>query len=487
MNHTQTHTNDAQAAKKKRKLSPLRVTLIILALLLALSVLKVLLFLTAKPTISVNYAAELDRITKPTDYDPNQNAAFDYQKALDVLLDIPYKIVLGPIQWPGDISQSDRNILEEWLTSNEEALAHVRRGSAKPYCWAEPSSFDSGFLLFRDYPPSPDWDNLRRLATLLNWHAKSEALKGQHKSAFNDIFSSFRLGSHFMGARPAAYQVAGMSHQAVATASAFMILHRRRIDAGTLNYFQQRLEREVFENRKGFDFRGEKLLALDLIQRVFTSNSKGNGHLIPRLIAKHVIPAFDTSGQIATKKELVCDLRRRQREYINIAWTAFTGPDRQQTVEMAEKLFAYYDSLKDQTPWQLYTRGIDPDQQIQDMLKKYIALQPVGWLHTLVRFHQICDTHVSALLATVAILRYKAERGKFPQTLDELLETGYLEELPMDPYSDKPLVYKKTDEDFTLYSIAGDFHDDGGVPSNWGRGGGDQVFWPVQSPEHKHN
>ena len=51
----------------------------------------------------------------------------------------------------------------------------------------------------------------------------------------------------------------------------------------------------------------------------------------------------------------------------------------------------------------------------------------------------------------------------------------------MDPYSDKPLVYKRLDNSFTLYSLGADFDDDGGTPSNWGEGdkGGDAVFWPV--------
>jgi hypothetical protein len=57
--------------------------------------------------------------------------------------------------------------------------------------------------------------------------------------------------------------------------------------------------------------------------------------------------------------------------------------------------------------------------------------------------------------------------------------------LPMDPYSDKTLVYKKTDDDFTLYSIGPNFQDDSGEvaivhgsPKKWGTDeAGDIVFW----------
>ena len=70
---------------------------------------------------------------------------------------------------------------------------------------------------------------------------------------------------------------------------------------------------------------------------------------------------------------------------------------------------------------------------------------------------------------------------------EELFEAGYLKKLPMDPYSDSPLVYKKTDDDFILYSVGYDFEDDGGevYRDNKGRvrpwgDEGDAVFWPVR-------
>ena len=89
----------------------------------------------------------------------------------------------------------------------------------------------------------------------------------------------------------------------------------------------------------------------------------------------------------------------------------------------------------------------------------------------------------SALLATIAILRYKAEKGQLPDNLEQLVSGGYLKELPMDPYSDGPLTYKRIGDDFTLYSVGADFDDDGGVRSDWGEGDtADQVFWPVERP-----
>jgi hypothetical protein len=74
--------------------------------------------------------------------------------------------------------------------------------------------------------------------------------------------------------------------------------------------------------------------------------------------------------------------------------------------------------------------------------------------------------------------------------MDELIKAGYLKELPMDPYSDKSLIYKKTENNFTLYCIGHNFKDDGGKifeekgnVHRWGtHKDGDAVFWPVTKP-----
>jgi hypothetical protein len=92
-----------------------------------------------------------------------------------------------------------------------------------------------------------------------------------------------------------------------------------------------------------------------------------------------------------------------------------------------------------------------------------------------------------ATLTTLALLRWRQEKDQYPAALGELVAAGFLKELPKDPYSDKPLVYKKTDDDFALYSVGPNFTDDrgevfikNGNPRKWGTDeAGDIVFWPV--------
>ncbi len=97
-----------------------------------------------------------------------------------------------------------------------------------------------------------------------------------------------------------------------------------------------------------------------------------------------------------------------------------------------------------------------------------------------------------ATVTIFALKLWRLEKNTYPATLGELVAAGYLKGLPTDPYSDKPLVYKRTDDDFVLYSVGSNFTDDGGKPGtdrhgqprNW-RDNGDTVFWPIPESEAK--
>jgi len=110
-------------------------------------------------------------------------------------------------------------------------------------------------------------------------------------------------------------------------------------------------------------------------------------------------------------------------------------------------------------------------------------------------FHSYHKTRAQteALIAIIGTLRYKIDTGEFPETLNGLVSSGYLQAVPNDPYSGGPLVYKRTAGGFRLYSIGADFSDNGGtaiieqtarflgprMPLSATRCA-DIVYWPVQ-------
>lgn len=92
--------------------------------------------------------------------------------------------------------------------------------------------------------------------------------------------------------------------------------------------------------------------------------------------------------------------------------------------------------------------------------------------------------HRRAIEAVVAIELYRRKYGRLPNGLTDL-RPAFLKELPIDSFSGKSMVYRRTVEPlrYTLYSVAADQKDDGGKHNRAWLPAGDYVFWPPQLPE----
>jgi len=61
----------------------------------------------------------------------------------------------------------------------------------------------------------------------------------------------------------------------------------------------------------------------------------------------------------------------------------------------------------------------------------------------------------------LALAAYKAEHNEYPPALAEL-SPKYLTEIPLDNFTDKPLIYSRTSDGYSLYSVGPNMIDDGG-------------------------
>ena len=166
-------------------------------------------------------------------------------------------------------------------------------------------------------------------------------------------------------------------------------------------------------------------------------------------------------------------------------------PDKQQTFESTQELYNYYDALAVKTPAQIRAEGIDAQKETIQIVKGNILLEgsPPAFSRITAQSYRN-KAAVEAVLTIITILRYNQETGDYPDNLAKLTEAGFLKALPIDPYSDQPLVYKKTDNNFLLYGVGENFKDDGGMiakvngrPRSWGtKDEGDWIFWPVAKP-----
>lgn len=466
--------------QSKRGISFFSRILIILIVILAYLLIKILLLMTTTPTISVDYVAEYSKITHPTDYEPNQNAAAYYKKAFDAFSGMSKVLKSCRQVWPDDMNDTERDMVKNYLAANSKALVYIKEAVSKPYYWVQRrSSWANPGMYNLDL--SQELRNFRTAAYSLELEAKLLAGKGQWNAALQDVIYIYKMGSHFHRLQGSIESSVGMSFKTIATNNVFKILSRKKLDVKMMDHFQKELEHEISKNQMELDFTGEKLYVYDFIQRIFTDDGKGNGSLIPRKAYELIQPTIVST---LSPSESMMERYHRDR-YLESFWAAIVGPDRRKTVKMVDEYFLYIDTLKPLTPWQLRNRGIDSKEHHRDMFEGcYISqcVPTIGFFYHLIERPQRLRSKESALITIIAILRYKEDKGSFPESLDQLISTGYLKQLPMDPYSDKPLVYKRLDSNFMLYSLGADFDDDGGVHSEWGQYslGGDQVFWPVR-------
>ncbi len=485
----ETCANDGTKHPVKKTFSKLKITVIAFILLLCLLILKIVLFLNAEPTISVNYLDRLNRLSKPANYDPNENALFDYQKAVQCLGEEPKNIWQLWNKWPTDMNETELNAIVQWVGSNREALTHLRRGTEKPYVWIKMVSPDGSLM---KAIPEIELDKIRKLAFLAGCRAKREAMDGNITGGIEDLLTNHRLSLHFTGP----YRSWQFSIGTVTTSDVLHILDRCKVDARTLERLQKAL-RQRFDFNEGLpDYRYERLAVYDLIQRAFTDDGKGNGRLIPsqlpRLAPDFFEPHYDSGddSMIGIAREVWTQLSRDSRA--DLFRIALMGPDRRKTTATAAKLFAYLETVKRQTPWQLNSKLIKPHQQIKSMLEGYSVLKLAPSVCAIEAFYMSRVNNVfsryeasrSALITVLAVLRYRQDNNALPESLNELVEKAYLRSLPVDPFGDGPLIYRRSGDHFVLYSLGDDFVDDEGLTATGRRGSqwGDLVFWPVERP-----
>jgi len=481
------HTPKKSSRNRKRsKLSPFRIALIVFGALLALFVLKVILILTAKPTISVDYIAELNRISKPADYDPNKDAAFDYQKAADVFTTWMPPVLYSGSAWPFRWASLDPEELEKvnkWVIANGEALTYLKRASAKPYLWLKVSADGDVW-----YKPAMEPLHVWEMRLLLSWHARIELEQQRPDVALRDSIVGYKLARHFAGQKWYV-QNFGRALEARMVNQILHILANTTLDSDSLQNLQQELEQLLSGNPEP-DFRGAKLFMLDAVQRICTDN----GHVVPSDAAKELVRHYLQEKRPPISQNLpgflreYLELARREEPSdfavnTTIVSMAIFGPDRKEMVKGIEDSFEYLEKLSAWTPWQLRQEGIQPDAEVRDKIGSEFLGFVCGSVYTVfIEMWHRQKVQGAALITSIAVLRHKADKGTFPDALENLVAAGYLKQLPMDPYSSAPLVYTSLGQDFTLYSLGADFDDDGGMPSNWGMGsqGGDMVFWPAQ-------
>jgi hypothetical protein len=368
-----------------------------------------------------------------------------------------------------------------WIEQNDPAWRQFKAGSEKSYYYRpyayDPNDRDKSLWSIAQPPLS----SLRRLTFMSIWRSRINRDRGRLQQSIDDCLAVARCAAHWQGKGTIVQQMVGLGINNLAHQEILDILADRKLSANELESLQEQLSKIYPGDYPLINIESERLIFMDVVQHSFTEGGPGGGHLIPGSWNKlgFPVPAPDAD-------------KTDERLYMPF-YTALSmlHARRDATVAKANEIFDLQNKLTRMTPYERHVSNIKTPDEIM-----YNSLE--GYRFILIQIFMPATTRVSELayrgkmvheatLAILAVLRWRLEKNQYPATLDELVAAGLLKELPKDPYSDKPLVYKKKDDDFILYSIGPNFKDDGGEvfvkngnPRRWGTDkAGDIVFWPV--------
>ena len=429
---------EAKPTEPRRRLpSKQWIAVIVAGLLTVLAAIRITYFVTAKPTITNNYATAYNELTRPDPYDPNDNAAPLYAEALARLR-----------EWPSD----------------PEAMDMVLKAAEKPYCWFEHTSLDPNEM-------GRPLASFRLTAQGLSYQVVQQRTDGDVDQALHTLTMLARIPHHLFGSCVVSMQTnTAAALSGLLQHEAWALLAKHDLESDQLKMLQQEVE-TLLAQRPPLTLAGERLRLLDMVQQYFTDDGKGDGHLV-------VAKAYDESIRLNQPPNDLADAATYVRHVV-IAWR---HPSRKKTVQTLENLMPTLEALGRQTPWQLHQNGTSYEEEIRKHITGYYFFELVRLPKrgTTFEIHHRVQASVDALVATIALLRYRQDKGHWPQNLQALVDEHYIRAVPLDPYSGSALTYRPAGATFLLYGLGADFDDDGGIPSNWGQGakGGDQVFWP---------
>jgi len=416
--------------------------------------------------ITHDYRAPLEELCKPPDYDPNENALPHYARAFELLVEKPKELDEADLKaWPIYLSPDKMSLLRNWTSSNQQAAAEFEAGTQKPYYCRQYSEepFDDVML--------PPLSKAKQMVLVVLFRSQMSAIEGDLRQSVSDILTCYRFGQSLAGPKTLVEQLMGLGVKKRSMEVAFRILKRVRVDDTYLRELQFGLEEVSDKGVAPIDFSGERLICHELIQRHFTDDGTGGGH-IPRISIERM-----RNPPLYLIQLGVSPIGEDQA----LGWEKL---ERKQTTRLTDWFFrSYLDSVKDRTPAEQHRTRRTVEDIIRQAAKENAFLQElIPGYEKAYHMSYRCKAFRDALIVTVAILRYRLEQAHLPDELYELVRAGYLDSLPNDPYSDTPFIYRKLGSDFLLYSLGPDFDDDGGTRSI-GKGDmaeGDDVFWPPE-------
>ena len=395
-------------------------------------------------TNDIDYVKIINQLNRPKRTHAD-NAWEYYKRAIESYVEIPkefeekLKCDFCTVKFD-NLSKVDETKLEQWLQQNEASWQYIVKATTLRYYWRNVS----GLSPYDNEENSKHNKQMKKLAKLGIWIAEKEVSREDYKKAMNTLLTVMKIGKHLLSSKITLEYLVGTDINCWGESAILRIVANYPVDRDCLAITLRELEEMYINGYPMLDKQDQEIEMLGCMQSSIKNNWKIYEQLNPSLLLYR--------------------------------WS------RPSTEKRARQFFEKVDY---QSPFER-----NKDQQItnEEITLFYNPMSDFwrpSW-NTLIELCYKQKTRFRAVVTILALERWKIVKGIYPENLNDLVSAEYLKELPMDPYSDKPLVYKKTADGFLLYSISHNFIDDGGVLAKNKKGEtklwaneGDAVFWPV--------
>ena len=365
----------------------------------------------------------LPKISLPINPLPAVNAFNTFESAGKLLQD-DKKVTFAYSKFHSGRDPNDRNYTHaekaELIKENQPAITLFREGLKQNYMTPSYRSSDVRF---------PYLTNDRRFARLLRVEALVREESGDWRGAMSSHLDSIELGDKLKRGGPMIHALTGVACQAIGQQGMF-----RLIEHQTIPDSKAELVRLINTNATTPSFTEV------LMQEKYSGQA-----LILEFIRKR-----------RTFSELAAEFSVDSEYLSNLQAIKYLVADK-------KSIFDHYTNYMDQSianSKHPYSAHLPPPEIPSDPLNEYMG---VGG--SLGRFS--IERSIAAnrlLIIGLALKIYKAEHGKYPATLAELVP-GVIASLPDDPFAlSGAFKYRLEKDKYVLYSVGPDGKDDGGTP-----------------------
>lgn len=370
----------------------------------------------------------------------------------------------------GPFNDKHGKILAAWIESNAAAYAHIIEGVKLPHYWV-PLADDPqvGGLLIQK--PDTHAAVNRQFARELRCYANYLAERGEEEQAAETLFAITRLAR--LQAQEPMLANANNSHAIYRTAYKALIdlLNSKRLSADILatisTQWQDHTPEPMVKEKVATDLRclvqdslmqiaSGRHLAQRAIFEIGPDSRKEKSFFDQAICADN----FDLNLSLKLVKDYFDEASAMldQARYADYAKQHLKWSD----ICFQAKLFAGKALVQDKDGELSVQPNLPGDKKTACVTTLVLDTLAVHQPHAAMKVEYECRAKHAASQIAIAIERYRLNRDRLPDSLDDLVP-DYLDELPADPYDNKPMRYKQIDMAYRVYAIGENLTDDNGT------------------------